>query len=163
MKTGTWQKLILQWAGYRFDPGWDQRLIDMHEKLKECSPKPVISTYPPAITEMAGTPQQKADNPFIRICNGTFSGGPDKTMFRLTSHRYRSHGFAVRTPFAAGGFMFGAGKILSAQTRTLHPSPHVEPMWCTPSQTLTVGIGGCSGLNLHKHHTTQLHPSHDST
>eukprot|EP00208_Stichococcus_sp_RCC1054_P007299 CAMPEP_0206144974 /NCGR_PEP_ID=MMETSP1473-20131121/25992_1 /ASSEMBLY_ACC=CAM_ASM_001109 /TAXON_ID=1461547 /ORGANISM="Stichococcus sp, Strain RCC1054" /LENGTH=419 /DNA_ID=CAMNT_0053541011 /DNA_START=141 /DNA_END=1400 /DNA_ORIENTATION=- len=99
-------------AHSRFDPGWDQRLIDMYEQLKECSPKPVISTYPPAITEMDGTPKQKASNPFTRICNGTFSGGPHKTMFRLTSHRFRSHGFAVRTPFAAGGFMFGAGKIL---------------------------------------------------
>ena len=38
----------------RFDYGWDQRLIDEYEKLKDCSPKPVMSTYPPAISQVGG-------------------------------------------------------------------------------------------------------------
>lgn len=39
--------------GYRFDYGWDQRLIDELEKLKDCSPNPVISTYPPGIESVS--------------------------------------------------------------------------------------------------------------
>lgn len=47
-----------------------------------------------------------------RICNGTFSGGPDGGMFRFQAGAFRTNGFAVRVPFAAGGFVFGPGQVL---------------------------------------------------
>lgn len=46
----------------RFDYGWDQRLIDELEKLKECSPNPVISTYPPGIESVRCLAQKHLQN-----------------------------------------------------------------------------------------------------
>lgn len=63
-----------------------------------------------------------------RICNGSFTGGPDHNMFRLdTAGEMRSGGFAIRTPFAAAGFMFGAGRIL-------------RKVFATPSEFLSCGL-----------------------
>lgn len=46
-------------AGCRFDFGWDQRLIDEYEKVRECAPRAVLSTYPPAISAMGLPDNQK--------------------------------------------------------------------------------------------------------
>lgn len=78
----------------------------------------MLSTYPPGIEEMGLDAKQQRSALWPRICNGSFSGGPKGNVFRLDGASFPSQGFAVRTPFAAGGFMFGPGHILSA-----HPPP----------------------------------------
>lgn len=107
------QNYWLQIDGHsRFDYGWDQRLIDELEKLKKCSPNPVISTYPPGIEMIDDSEDAKKTATYSRICNGTFEGGPLGGMFRFAGGAYPANGFAVRVPFAAGGFMFGPGTVL---------------------------------------------------
>mmetsp|Transcript_11284 Transcript_11284/g.33926 ORF Transcript_11284/g.33926 Transcript_11284/m.33926 type:complete len:431 (-) Transcript_11284:848-2140(-) len=100
-------------AHSRFDDGWDQRLIDEYKRISECDPKAMLSTYPPAISMLSASANEKRNMASPRICNGSYTGGPNNMhMFRYVSEVYSPKGFAVRTGFASGGFMFGPGQIL---------------------------------------------------
>ncbi len=50
-------------------------------------------------------------------------------MFRFQARSLPSQGFAVRTAFAAGGFMFGPGRILSAAAATSPPGSPALAHW----------------------------------
>lgn len=89
--------------------------------------KPLISTYPAAISANETPPSRhvaaarmamsRDDNnqgvgsggitlanntSIIRICNGSFTGGPEGGVFRFSGQFSEAKGRAVRVPFAAG-------------------------------------------------------------
>lgn len=87
-----------------FSAGWDTTLVSMWQKTKKCSPKPVISNYPLdwGSEEVTRVP---------RICSGAFQ---PSGLFRFDG-ALEMTGVKdfVRVPYAAGGFMFFPGQVLS--------------------------------------------------
>lgn len=87
-----------------FAPGWDTTLVSMWQKTRKCSAKPVISNYPLdwGSEEVTRVP---------RICQGAFQ---PSGLFRFGAaiEMPPPKNFA-RVPFAAGGFMFFPGAVLS--------------------------------------------------
>ncbi|MGQ8776513.1 GlcNAc-transferase family protein [Serratia sp. NA_112.1] len=90
----------------RFIPSWDSKMIAMLEGLREQSPYPVLSSYPPGYTP--GEDEDRKDYVSRLVFNGFTSEG----IIRLSSTPFSAES-PQRCGYLAGGFIFADGHFVT--------------------------------------------------